>query len=54
MSTRTMTGAGGYQMVAAIGQPDAGTSANGGFTLQGGFIPGAITTWQAFLPEIRR
>ena len=48
------TGGGSYQMIAVIGQPDAGTGAGGSFTLLGGFLPGTLQPWQQYVPVIRK
>lgn len=45
---------GSYQMTATIGQPDAVNSAGGGFTLQGGFLPGTLQPWRHYLPLLRK
>jgi len=41
---------GGYSLGGIIGQPDAGTLSNGGYTLAGGFWSGAATQYRVYLP----
>lgn len=40
----TFSSGGGYTLGGTIGQPDAGEMAGGGYSLRGGFWPGALTT----------
>jgi len=60
MDWYTIDGGGGntsgnsYQMTATIGQPDAGTSSGGSFTLLGGFLPGTFQPWHGYMPLIRK
>jgi len=41
---------GGYSLGGIIGQPDAGTLSNGGYTLAGGFWNGAAAQYRVYLP----
>jgi hypothetical protein len=45
---------GSYSLISTVGQPDAGTSTNGGFTLEGGFWPGTLQPWHTYLPALRK
>ena len=45
-SGANVIGAGGYRLGGTIGQPDAGKSSAGGYTLTGGFWPGAAEIGQ--------
>jgi hypothetical protein len=45
---------GSYSLGGTIGQPDAGTSTGGTYTLSGGFWGGGTTTHDLFLPLILR
>jgi hypothetical protein len=45
---------GGYSLSATIGQPDAGTLSNGGYSLGGGFWAGALAERKVFFPLINR
>lgn len=49
-----MAGGGSYQMIAVIGQPDAGTGAGGNYALLGGFLPGTLQPWRQHVPMIRK
>ena len=40
----------GYQLGSTIGQPDAGTLTNGGYTLLGGFWGGSAAQYRIYLP----
>jgi hypothetical protein len=43
---------GSYSLISTVGQPDAGTSTDGGFTLEGGFWPGTLQPWHTYLPAL--
>lgn len=45
---------GSYSLAGTIGQPDAGTSIGGTYTLSGGFWGGRATAHNLFLPLILR
>ena len=45
---------GSYSLGGTIGQPDAGTSTGGTYTLSGGFWGGGATAHNLFLPLILR
>jgi len=45
---------GSYSLGGTIGQPDAGTSTGGTYTLSGGFWGGGATAHDLFLPLILR
>ena len=54
----TFSNAGSYSLGGTIGQPDAGTSSGGNYTLAGGFWPGAEgvvpITYHIYLPLVIR
>ena len=49
---------GGYTLSATVGQPDAATASNAGYTLSGGFwsprISGSVAAFKILLPVLRR
>jgi hypothetical protein len=54
----TFSAGGNYSLGGTIGQPDAGTSSGGAYTLVGGFWPGAESvvpiTYHIYLPLVIR
>ncbi len=48
----TFSTGGAYQLGGSIGQPDAGTSSGGGYTLVGGFWSGAAIEYKVYLPAV--
>ena len=43
----------GYVLMGTIGQPDAGSAlTSGGYTMIGGFWPGALTQYRIYLPVV--
>ena len=50
----TFSEGGGYSLGGTIGQPDAGVLSGGGYTLAGGFWPGAAARYGIYLPLVLR
>ena len=50
----TWSEGGGYSLGGTIGQPDAGVLSGGGYTLAGGFWPGAAARYGVYLPLVLR
>lgn len=50
----TWSTGGGYVLGGTVGQPDAGALAGGGYTLTGGFWPGAAGQYRVYLPLVLR
>jgi hypothetical protein len=53
IGTEKQVAGGPYQLLSTVGQPEAAAGiAGGGYTLQNGFWPGAITYFNTYLPVI--
>jgi hypothetical protein len=43
---------GTYSLAGSIGEPDAGVASGGPYTLNGGFLAGAVVTYNVYMPMV--